>query len=133
MSMPTLAFPIRLSELKLNIMNMSQPPLGCRQVNDLMATKSNKGINSDVIQALEIARDSPEAAGHGAIRDLLESALAGIWNRVLADESRYVMSRDEFAIFNFFQDRFRNNPLAMTARKRYWDNLNVSPSSQEGT
>ncbi|KAI0912061.1 hypothetical protein F4824DRAFT_190092 [Ustulina deusta] len=132
MSTSTLTFPSGLSELKPNIMNISQPQLDGRQVTDLGAPKGNKSINNDVIQALEIARDSPEAAGHGAIRDLLESALAGIWDRILADESRYVMSRDEFAIFNFFQDRFRNNPIAMAARRRYWDNLSVPPPSQGG-
>ncbi|KAI0423961.1 hypothetical protein F5Y09DRAFT_325707 [Xylaria sp. FL1042] len=132
MSMSTLTFPTRLSEPKLNIMDISQPPLACRQANDMVAPKSNTYISNDVIQALEIARDSPEAACHGTIRDLLESALADIWERVLANQSRYVMSRDEFAIFNFFQDRFRNNPIAMMARKRYWDNLSVSSPPREG-
>ncbi|KAI1112293.1 hypothetical protein F5Y14DRAFT_422204 [Nemania sp. NC0429] len=88
-------------------------------------------MGNDVIQALEIARESPEAASHGTIRDMLESALADIWARVLADEFGYVMSRDEFAIFNFFQDRFRNNPIAMRARKRYWDNLSVPVSEKQ--
>ncbi|KAI1192718.1 hypothetical protein F5X97DRAFT_316538 [Nemania serpens] len=93
-------------------------------------TRAAPPVRDDVIQALEIARESPEAASHGTIRDMLESALADIWGRVLADEFGYVMSRDEFAIFNFFQDRFRNNPIAMRARKRYWDNLSVPVSNK---
>ncbi|KAI1303249.1 hypothetical protein F5Y03DRAFT_395970 [Xylaria venustula] len=111
-------------------MEISQPSLE-RRGNDIVAPKSNKSISDDVIQALEVARDSPEAACHGIIHDLLESALAGIWDRILADESGYVMSRDEFAIFNYFQYRFRNNPMARTARKRYWDNMSASPSNQQ--
>ncbi|KAI2640182.1 hypothetical protein GGS21DRAFT_505579 [Xylaria nigripes] len=82
-------------------------------------------IGEDVIQALVTARDFPEVMESQPIRDMLESALAGIWSRVLANENGYIMSRDEFAIFNFFQDRFRNNTVAMNARKRYWDSLSV--------
>ncbi|GAP85892.2 putative peptide-N4-(N-acetyl-beta-glucosaminyl) asparagine amidase [Rosellinia necatrix] len=106
-------------------MSMSQPPLNYQQVGDVVARKSYSIVTSETIQALEIARDSPEAACHGTIRDILESALADIWSRVQADEYGYVMSRDEFAIFNFFQYRFRDNPAATRARKRYWDSLSV--------
>lgn len=97
-----------------------------------MARKGGNGISSEVIQALEIARESPEAAGHGAISDILEAALADIWARVLADQFGYVMSMDEFAIFNYYQDRFRNNPVATRARRRYWDHISVPPQSQQG-
>ncbi|KAI0540606.1 hypothetical protein GGR58DRAFT_460286 [Xylaria digitata] len=128
MSTSTLTLPTRLSKLNLDIMESSQSQLGCQQVNDFAVSNSNKSITEDVIEALEIARDSPEAASHGVIRDLLELALKGIWDSILADH-RYVMSRDEFAIFNFFQCRFRNSTIAMAARKRYWDNLSVSPPS----
>ncbi|KAI0811897.1 hypothetical protein GGR55DRAFT_600972 [Xylaria sp. FL0064] len=128
----TLALPTRVSEPGLNIMNISRVPLGPPQAHDVVTPKNNTYISNDVIQALEVARDSPEAACHGTIRDLLESALTEIWDRVLADQSRYVMTRDEFAIFNFFQDRFRNNPIAVMARKRYWDNLSIPSPSQDG-
>ena len=109
-------------------MSISEPSLDFCQGKNLAVPRNNQNIGDDVLQALEIARDNPEAASQGVIRDLLESTLASIWSRILADKSRYVMSRDEFAIFNFYQDRFRNNPIATTARRRYWDNLIVSPS-----
>ncbi|KAI1149153.1 hypothetical protein F4825DRAFT_431593 [Nemania diffusa] len=102
--------------------------LNYEPVGGLVPHLSCISIGNDVIQALEIARESPEAASHGAVRDMLETALASIWGRIQADECGYVMSRDEFAIFNFFQDRFRNNPVAIRARKRYWDNLSVPVS-----
>ncbi|KAJ8133000.1 hypothetical protein O1611_g626 [Lasiodiplodia mahajangana] len=114
------------------MLSMNVPrELSYEQVEDTTTLKNSVSISNDVIQALEIARESPEAASHGTIRDMLESALAGIWGRVLADECGYVMSRDEFAIFNFFQDRFRNNPVAAGARKRYWDNLSIPMRDQQ--
>ncbi|KAI0412653.1 hypothetical protein F5X98DRAFT_379518 [Xylaria grammica] len=131
MSTSTLAPPAELSKFQFIIMENSQSSLDCQQVSGLMNPHGNKNITEDVIEALEIARDSPEAASHGVIRDLLELALEGIWHRILADD-RYVMSRDEFAIFNFFQGRFRNSAVAMAARKRYWDNLSVSPPPSQG-
>ncbi|KAI1751384.1 hypothetical protein F4782DRAFT_505869 [Xylaria castorea] len=131
MSIISLAFFTRLSPLALDIMNLSQNPLHHQPEKHLGKHANQDSISNDVMLALEVARDSPEAASHGIIRDRLESALADIWRRVLADELGYVMSRDEFAIFNFFQDRFRNNPVAMRARKRYWDNLSVPEPSRQ--
>ncbi|KAI8950081.1 hypothetical protein F4801DRAFT_579862 [Xylaria longipes] len=118
-----LAFFTRPSPSALDIMNIPQDPLDHQPVKHLGKHANKNSITNDVMLALEIARDSPEAASHGTIRETLESVLADIWGRVLADEFEYVMSRDEFAIFNFFQDRFQNNPVATRARKRYWDNL----------
>ncbi|RYC57503.1 hypothetical protein CHU98_g8713 [Xylaria longipes] len=112
-------------------MNIPQDPLDHQPVKHLGKHANKNSITNDVMLALEIARDSPEAASHGTIRETLESVLADIWGRVLADEFEYVMSRDEFAIFNFFQDRFQNNPVATRARKRYWDNLSVPETSQQ--
>ncbi|KAI1358282.1 hypothetical protein F5Y08DRAFT_345860 [Xylaria arbuscula] len=115
-----------------NIMSIPEPSLNFYQARDLVTPRNSQNIGDDVLQALEIARDDPEAACHGLVRNLLESALEGIWSRVLANKSSYVMSRDEFAIFNFYQTRFRDDPIAIAARGRYWDNLTVSPSSATG-
>jgi hypothetical protein len=81
-----------------------------------------------VAQALEIARDSPEGARDPTVRNLLESALTGIWRKIEAQPASYVMTRDEFAVFNYFQDRFAGHDLAAAARKRYWDH----PELQNG-
>ncbi|KAI0207033.1 hypothetical protein F4808DRAFT_406279 [Astrocystis sublimbata] len=98
------------------------------------AKKGRKvSINDEVMRALEVARDDPEAACQGPIHDILESALTAIWDKVLADENGYVMTRDEFAIFNFYQDRFRNNPLAVGARERYWTKSSGTKTNKYGT
>ncbi|KAI1820433.1 hypothetical protein F4861DRAFT_61859 [Xylaria intraflava] len=100
-------------------------------INSINHIGGISGISDAAIRALDAARDTPELMDDRQIRDILESALAEIWGRVLANESGYVMSRDEFAIFNFFQDRFRNNPVAVSARKRFWDSLIVPPTEAE--
>ncbi|KAI1431188.1 hypothetical protein GGR50DRAFT_103055 [Xylaria sp. CBS 124048] len=88
-------------------------------------------ISNEVLMVLDAARDAPEILEDKAVRDVLEAALADIWSRVQANESEYIMTRDEFAIFNFFQDRFRNNPVATSARRRFWDSLSVAPTETQ--
>jgi hypothetical protein len=117
----------------LDCLNMpEQPPQDHQQMMHMAAhentSASSTSASSDtdmVAQALEIARENPGDALDPAISNVLESALANIWARVQAQPESYVMSRDEFAIFNFFQHRFQGNKTAMEARKRYWDNLTV--------
>ena len=78
-----------------------------------------------VAQALEIARDSPEGARDPTVVHILETALTEIWRKIEAHPTSYVMTRDEFAVFNYFQDRFAGQELAAAARKRYWDRLEL--------
>jgi hypothetical protein len=82
-----------------------------------------------VAEALEIARESEEGAQDPAVRNLLETAVTAIWSKIEAQPTSYVMTRDEFAVFNYFQHRFEGLPLASAARKRYWDHLEVTNDS----
>lgn len=75
-----------------------------------------------VAQALEIARESPDGASDPTVSKILEHALNNIWGKVQAQPNSYVMTRDEFAVFNFFQHRFMGDKDAVSARRRYWDN-----------
>ncbi|KAK2000287.1 hypothetical protein LX36DRAFT_572552 [Colletotrichum falcatum] len=80
---------------------------------------------SSVAQALEIARESPDGASDPTVSSILESAISQIWAKVAAQPESYVLNRDEFAVFNYFQHRFTGNKIAMAARKRYWDNAHA--------
>lgn len=79
-----------------------------------------------VAQALEAARDSPEGAQDPTVVRILEAALTEIWRRIEAQPASYVMTRDEFAVFNYFQGRFAGQQLAVAARRRYWDHLELT-------
>ncbi|KAI1344690.1 hypothetical protein F5Y15DRAFT_421850 [Xylariaceae sp. FL0016] len=79
-----------------------------------------------IAQALEIARESPDGAKDPTISGILESYLSQIWTRIQAHPNSYIMTQDEFAVFNFFQHRFQGNKMAMAARSRYWDNSGSS-------
>jgi hypothetical protein len=81
-----------------------------------------------VTQALEIARDSEEGAQDPTVVTVLEAAMAAIWSKIEAQRNSYVLTRDEFAVLNYFQRHFEGNEIASAAKKRYWDNLSVSNS-----
>ncbi|CZR35671.1 uncharacterized protein FPRO_00206 [Fusarium proliferatum ET1] len=85
-----------------------------------------------VAQSLEIARESPDGASYPSIREILESALEEIWAKVQDQPDSYIMTRDEFAVFNFFQGRFAGDKMAISARKRFWEAA-ASVDSSEST
>ncbi len=79
---------------------------------------------TNIAQALEIARDSEEGASDSTVINILEIAVGAIWARIEAQPTSYVMTKDEFAVFNYFQCRFTGH-VAREARKRYWDQFSL--------
>jgi DNA-binding CsgD family transcriptional regulator len=76
-------------------------------------------------RAFEKLRESPDGAQDATICKILEVAITGIWGKVQDQPDSYVMDRDEFAVFNYFQHRFKGDAVAVAARKRYWDHLHA--------
>ena len=94
-------------------------------VNNGGKRQASSPVITTVAHALEIARDSPEGAQDPTVVRLLETKLADIWRKIQARPNSYVMTRDEFAVFNYFQHRFTGHELATAARRRYWEYLEV--------
>lgn len=84
-----------------------------------------------VTQALERARDSAEGARDPTVVQILDTALAEIRTKINAQPTSYVMTQDEFAVFNYFQRLFEGDQIAIAARKRYWDQYNT-PATRTG-
>jgi hypothetical protein len=74
----------------------------------------------DIIQALDFARDNQDALDDPAIVWFLEVYLCSVWNRIQQDPNNYIMTHDEFSLFNFHQNRFVDNEVAKQARARFW-------------
>lgn len=80
-----------------------------------------------VRKALEIARDSTDGQLDPKINDILEAAIADVRRKLEAQPDSYVLSRDEFALFNFYRrTKFNDSPLAQKlaqkATERFWNN-----------
>ena len=70
-------------------------------------------------RAVDIARNT-EGDLDPAVNNYLEQAMDAIWQRVISDPDNYVFTRDEFAVFNCFHERFEGQVIAQQAVYRYW-------------
>ncbi|KAK3673812.1 hypothetical protein LTR78_006367 [Recurvomyces mirabilis] len=70
-------------------------------------------------RALDIARNT-EGDLDPSVREYLESALNDIWGRIQQHPDSYLLSKDEFAVFNFYIQRFNGLQEAEQAIARYW-------------
>ncbi|KAF5973232.1 hypothetical protein FCOIX_8872 [Fusarium coicis] len=97
---------------------VSSPP--SKEVSGEALSKRVVSRQDIVAQSLEIARESLDGASYPSIRDILVSALEEIWTKLQDQPDSYIMTKDEFAVFSFFQHRFIGDKMAIAARKRYW-------------
>jgi hypothetical protein len=74
-----------------------------------------------VQQALEHVRNSEYNEVDPSVLAFLERAFVEIWRRIQAQPDSYILSRDEFACFNYFQDRHRGSEISQRAIQRYWN------------
>jgi hypothetical protein len=75
----------------------------------------------DYQSAIDIARNS-EGELDPTVSAYLELALTDIWGRINLSPDTYIMTKDEFAVFNFYRARFQDNEVAEQAVARYWAN-----------
>lgn len=80
-------------------------------------------------QALERARNCEDGSVDPQTIAVLEAAIAELWTRIQADPDSYVLSRDEFALFNYFLERYRGSTVAQRAVARFWNNYHGSPNA----
>ncbi len=91
-------------------------------------TKDNDMTSLTIQKALDIARNSEEV--DPVVTAYLEQQLAEIWSRIEAEPDSYILSKDEFAVLNFFRDRSMNPALTQSAVRRFWDNYSSPPRSE---
>lgn len=75
-----------------------------------------------VRQALDRARNCEDSPVDLSTSALLEAAIAELWNRLQAEPDSYVLDPDEFALFNYFLERYRGSNVAQRAVARFWNN-----------
>ncbi len=85
-----------------------------------------------VSRALEIARNSEDAGVDPAVTAILERAISEIWQRLIAHPDSYILSKEEFAVFNYFRNRFHGSDIAQKAVGRFWNNFQGETSEIDG-
>ncbi|KAJ5370144.1 uncharacterized protein N7496_006236 [Penicillium cataractarum] len=77
-------------------------------------------------QALERARNCEDGTVDPQTTAILEAAITELWTRIQADPDSYVLNPDEFALFNYFLERYRGSTVAQRAVARFWNNYQGS-------
>ena len=83
-------------------------------------------------RALNIARNS-ESVVDPTASSYLERSLRDLWGRLEAAPDTYVLTKDEFALFNYFRHRFTASNVAQSAVQRFWDSYQGDPRDFEQT
>jgi len=73
----------------------------------------------NIQRALDIARNT-EGDLDPTVSNFLETSLSQLWARIQADPDDYILTKDEFAVFNFFISRFSGSEIAEKAIARFW-------------
>lgn len=96
-----------------------------------MANNPDRPDDEEIRRALEAARNSEDGQLDPRVSLILEAAISDLWRRVQLQPDTYVPSGTEFSVYNYFQIRFRDSPVAQAMVTRYWNNYR-RPSSEEG-
>ena len=80
----------------------------------------------DYQRAVDIARNT-EGDLDPAVHEYLEQALTDTWGRIQSEPTSYILTKDEFAIFNFYIRRFEGLTQAQQAVARSWQNTHEPP------
>lgn len=83
-----------------------------------------------ITKALEIAKANPDVPAEVATR--LEQKNADVWQKVQSKPSTYILDREEYAVLNYYQERYKNNSKYDEAIKRFWKHFNGGASSANG-
>lgn len=86
-----------------------------------------------VAKALDIVRNNEEGQVHPSVTTVLEKAVGDVWRRIQAQPTTFVMNRDEFAVFNYYRNRFKDSHLAQQAVARFWNHFRGDASQLNGS
>ena len=77
-------------------------------------------------RAIDIARNT-EGDLDPSVSEYLENAVNDIWSSINTYPDTYVLTKDEFAVFNYYRQRFQGD-VAQSAVDRYWRSAHAGES-----
>ena len=73
--------------------------------------------NSSIAYHLEKARNGDEIGSETIT--VLDNYVAEVWRKIVAQPDSYILTKQEFAVFNYYQARFSGDPRTAAAKARY--------------
>ena len=83
-----------------------------------MSSTTNQVTLSD---ALRIARENQHGEFDPARTAVTGQTIDKICRRVEEEPSTYIFTSEEFTVFNYYRDAFKNNEVAQQAVRRFWE------------
>ncbi len=93
------------------------------------ASGSRKQLS--VPEALQIAKYNNGVPP--AIPALVEDVFNDLWRRIQAQPADYVMTKEEFAVFNYYRSRLSNDSMIQNAISRFWASYKGDTSTTDDT
>ena len=97
-----------------------------------MANSSGNSADITISRALELVRTTEMANVPPAAVVALDEAITALWSRIQANPNTYVMSKEEFGVFNYFRTRFIDSDVAKSAVARYWNSFQDDATDLDG-
>ena len=88
-------------------------------------------ISLTIPKALEIAKANNEIPAN--VVQLLERSNTSIWQKIQAHPTTYIMTKDEYMVLNYFQERYKNNASYDQAVARFWKHFNGGNAQIDGS
>lgn len=83
-------------------------------------------------RALEMVRNNESEDIHQSVNTTLQKAIDDIWRRIHAAPDTYIMTKQEFAVFNYFRPRFADSEVTRRAVERFWNHFKGDASVVNG-
>lgn len=93
-----------------------------------MASATSQSTQT-ISRAIDIVKHKRHGDIDPAVTTFLERTIDAIWQRVKAQPSTYLFTRDEFAVFTLYRDRFGGNEIAQQAVRRFWEHQDASEAA----
>ena len=92
---------------------------------------STSADDSRVRHALETVRNND---GHAdpELLAILEAAIQEVFRKINLQPDTYILSRDQFALFNYSRHRFPDAAIGQRAVERFWNNFHGNASELDG-
>ncbi|XHF96961.1 hypothetical protein AWENTII_000571 [Aspergillus wentii] len=94
-----------------------------------MEVTSDSVCKPSVKDALERARDHGPGPIHPDTKEILDNAMAEVKQKLERQPDSYVLTGDEFALFNYLRAEFKG-PIWQKAVERFWNNYKGTNGSK---
>ena len=86
--------------------------------------------SASISKLLDIAKANHDIPP--AVTQRLERTNTEVWQKIQAHPSTYVMNKDEYAVLNYYQERYKNSRQYDQAIARFWKHFKGNPSEVNG-